>query len=60
MNSPKLILLLFLIIQSLGMCTSVQVFHQETGEKDNLKILDGVAETFISTYDLARVLSSNL
>ena len=60
MNSPKLILLLFLIIQSLGMCTSVQVFHQETGEKDNLKILDGVAETFISTYDLARVLSSKL
>ena len=60
MNSPKVLFLLFLIIQSWGMCTSVQVFHQETGEKDNLKMLAGVTETFISTRDLARVLSSKL
>ena len=60
MNSPKFLFLLFLIIQSWGMCTSVQVFHQETGEKDNLKMLAGVTETFISAHDLARVLSSKL
>jgi len=38
----------------------IQVHHQESGKEDILNTLSGVQETYISTRDLARVLSSKL